>query len=163
MLSRRAALAFGIADLMTAGLVLLGVFVALPARWWPVDAAAAALGVLELGAGVSLLVRPGRAEPLARVASVAALGLGLFVVSVLALTASWLSGVYGPVGEGGAIIFFLVAALALPYLVVLPAVQLVWLRRPKGRTECRTPEGSGLERTECRTPEGSGLERAVKP
>jgi hypothetical protein len=49
-------------------------------------------------------------------------------VTVLAVTASWLSGVYGPVGAGGAVVLVLVAALALPYLVVLPVVQLVWLR-----------------------------------
>jgi len=64
------------------------------------------------------------------VASPVALALGLFLVSVLAVTASWLSGVYGPVGAGGAIILTLVAVLALPYLVVLPVVELVWLRPP---------------------------------
>jgi hypothetical protein len=57
-----------------------------------------------------------------------ALVFGLVLVTALALTASWLSGVYGPVGRGGALLLTLVAALALPYLVVLPLVQLVWLR-----------------------------------
>jgi hypothetical protein len=57
-----------------------------------------------------------------------ALALGLFLVTVLAVTASWLSGVYGPVGAGGALILTLVAVMALPYLVVLPVVELVWLR-----------------------------------
>jgi hypothetical protein len=128
MLSRRAALVFGIADLLTAAVVGLGVFVALPARWWPVDLAAAVLAALELVAGVALLVRATWAERAARAASAVALGLGLFLVTVLAVTASWLSGVYGPVGAGGAIILTLVAVLALPYLVVLPAVELVWLR-----------------------------------
>ena len=56
------------------------------------------------------------------------LALGLALVTVLAVTASWLSGVYGPVGAGGAVVLVLVAALALPYLVVLPVVRLVWLR-----------------------------------
>jgi hypothetical protein len=32
------------------------------------------------------------------------------------------------VGKGGAIVLALVAALAVPYTVVLPAVELVWLR-----------------------------------
>lgn len=128
MLSRRAALVFGIADLLTAAAVGLGVFVALPARWWPVDVAAAVLAALELGAGVGLLVRATWAERAARAASAVALALGLFLVTVLAVTASWLSGVYGPVGAGGAMILTLVAALSLPYLVVLPVVELVWLR-----------------------------------
>jgi hypothetical protein len=128
MLSRRAALVFGIADLLTAAVVGLGVFVALPARWWPVDSAAALLAAMELAAGVGLLARTPWASAWARAASAVALALGLFTVTVLAVTASWLSGVYGPVGTGGAIILTLVALLTLPYLVVLPLVELVWLR-----------------------------------
>jgi hypothetical protein len=130
MLSRRAALVFGIADLLTAAAVGLGVFVALPARWWPVDSAAAVLTVLEVAAGAALLSRATWGERAARAASAVALALGLFLVTVLAATASWLSGVYGPVGAGGAIILTLVAVMALPYLVVLPVVELVWLQPP---------------------------------
>lgn len=132
MLSRRAALVFGVADLGTAALVACGVFGALPARWWPVDVSAAVLAALELAAGAGLLLRARWAERAARVASAAALAAGLFLVTVLAVTASWLSGVYGPVGSGGAIILGLVAALALPYLVVAPLVQLAWLRPRAG-------------------------------
>jgi hypothetical protein len=130
MLSRRAALVFGTADLLTAAVVGLGVFAALPARWWPVDSAAAVLTVLEVAAGVGLVTGTTWAERAARAASAVALALGLFLVTVLAVTASWLSGVYGPVGAGGAIILTLVAVMALPYLVVLPVVELVWLRPP---------------------------------
>jgi hypothetical protein len=130
MLSRRAALVFGIADLLTAAVVGMGVFAALPARWWPVDSAAAVLIVLEVAAGAGLVAGTAWAERAARAASAVALALGLFLVTVLAVTASWLSGVYGPVGAGGAIILTLVAVMALPYLVVLPVVELVWLRPP---------------------------------
>ena len=49
MLSRRAAFVFGTLDLVTAALTALGVFVALPARWAPIDATAAAVLALELG------------------------------------------------------------------------------------------------------------------
>ncbi|HEY8039929.1 MAG TPA: hypothetical protein VIF15_09060 [Polyangiaceae bacterium] len=128
MLSRRAALVFGIANLLTAALVAFGVFVALPARWWPVDGAAVALVALELGSGAGLLLRAPWATRVARAACAVALALGLFTVSVLAVTASWLGGVYGPVGMGGAVILVLVAALVLPYVIVLPLVQLIWLR-----------------------------------
>ena len=131
VLSRRAALVFGIADLLTAAVVGLGVAV-LPARWAPVDSAAALLTAVELAAGVGLVARAAWGERAARAAAAIALALGLFTVTLLAVTASWLSGVYGPVGAGGAIILTLVAVMALPYLVVLPVVQLVWLRpRPK--------------------------------
>jgi hypothetical protein len=134
MLSRRAALVFGIANMLTAVLVTLGVFGGLPSRWWPVDAAAAVLSLLELVSGAALLLHAPVAVRLARVACAVALALGLFTVSLAAMTATWLSGVYGPVGKGGAIVLLLVAALALPYLVVLPVVQLVWLRprAPRG-------------------------------
>jgi len=128
MLSRRASLVFGIADVATALVLGLGVFVGLPSRWLPVDAAATALVVLDLASGIGLLASRSWATRVARWTSVVALALGLWLITVLAVTAGWLSGVYGPVGLGGAVILALVAALALPYLVVFPIVRLVWLR-----------------------------------
>jgi hypothetical protein len=118
---------FGALDLAAASVVALGVFVGLPARWWVVDAPAAAIVVLYGAAGLGLLVGAGWAERAARVASMTALGLGLALVTTLAVTASWLSGVYSIVGRGGAVILALIAALALPYLVAFPVAQLLWL------------------------------------
>ena len=132
MLSRRAALVFGIGDLFTAVLVAFGVFVGLPSRWAPVDVAAIALVAVDVAAGVGLLTSAPWGARVARVASALSLALGLWLLTVLAITASWLSGVYGPVGLGGAVVLALVAALALPYLVVLPVVRLVWLRGAGG-------------------------------
>jgi hypothetical protein len=128
MLSRRAAVVFGVVDLVTAAVILLGVFVGLPSRWAPVDVPAALLVVLDLASAAGLLGKQPWAARVARVSSIVALALGLWLITVLAVTAGWLSGVYGPVGMGGAVIMALVAALALPYLVVMPAVRLVWLR-----------------------------------
>jgi hypothetical protein len=124
----RASLVFGVADLLTAALVTVGVFMGLPARWAPVDVAAGALIVAKLASGVLLVARAHWAPRMATLGAALALVFGLVLVTALALTASWLSGVYGPVGRGGALLLTLVAALALPYLVVLPLVQLVWLR-----------------------------------
>jgi len=131
MLSRRAAVVFGLVDVVTAGLVGLGVFVGLPSRWAPVDLAAVALVLLDLASGVGLLAARPWAVRLALWASVVALGVGHWLITVLAVTAGWLSGVYGPVGLGGAVILALVAALVLPYLVVVPVVRLVWLREAR--------------------------------
>jgi hypothetical protein len=128
MLSRRAALVFGIVDLVTAAVIVIGVFVGLPSRWAPVDATAIVLTGADVAAGIGLLAGKSWAPRVARAASALALALGLALITVLAVTASWLSGVYGPVGAGGAVVLVLVAALALPYLVVMPVVQLVWLR-----------------------------------
>lgn len=139
MLPRRTALVIGTADIFTAALVVFGVFVALPDRWWPVDTAAAALTAIEVASGIGLLVGAPWAVRVARAAGAAALALGLFTVTVLAVTASWLSGIYGPVGRGGATVLAFVALLVLPYLVVLPIVQLLWLR-PNADTARLAPE-----------------------
>jgi hypothetical protein len=132
MPSRRASLVLGIADLVTAALVVFGVFVGLPTRWWPVDSAAVALTALEVASGIGLLAKARWAVRVARTTGAAALAIGLFTVTALAMTASWLSGVYGPVGRGGAIVLALVAVLVLPYLVVLPIAQLLWLQPGAG-------------------------------
>lgn len=132
-MTRRVALVFGVADGLTAALLVLGVFVGLPARWAIVDVTACVLAALKLASGVSLMMQARLAPGVATAAAAAALAVGLALVTSLAVTASWLSGVYGPVGGGGALILTLVAALALPYLVVLPVVQLFWLLpAPKG-------------------------------
>jgi hypothetical protein len=132
MLSRRAAFVFGTSDLVTAALIGTGVFVALPARWAPVDAVAGVLTALQLVSCAALWVGTPWAARFASLTATAALVVGLALVTTLAWTASWLSGVYGSVGRGGSIILVLVAALALPYLVVLPLVKLFWLA-PVGR------------------------------
>jgi hypothetical protein len=120
---------FGTLNLLSAALVFVGVFVALPTHWWPVDVGAGALVLLLGAAGAGLLLRKPWAERAARGASFFALGIGLALVATLAITASYLAGIYGPVGRGGAIILALVAALAIPYLVVLPASELLWLKK----------------------------------
>lgn len=128
MSTRTASLCFGAADVLTGALVAVGVFVGLPARWWPVDAGAGLLAALDVAAGLALVSGVRWAPRLTRAACAVSLALGLFTVTVTAVTASWLSGVYGPVGKGGALILGLVAALVLPYVVALPLAQLLWLR-----------------------------------
>jgi hypothetical protein len=118
---------FGLADLASAALIFVGVFQGLPSRWLPVDGAAVIVIALFAGAGFGLLGNAAWAPKIAWIAAAVSLVLGILLVATLALTASFLSGVYGPVGRGGALILGLVAALALPYLIVLPAAQLTWL------------------------------------
>jgi len=134
---------FGVADLLSAVVVYLGVFQGLPARWWLVDGAGAIVIALFAAAGGGLLAQSSWAPKAARMASIVSLALGLLLVSTLALTASYLSGIYGPIGHGGALILTLTAALALPYLVVLPAAELVWLGPRRSKSEQKvepTPE-----------------------
>jgi hypothetical protein len=126
---RASAIGFGAANLVSATLVYVGVFEGLPARYWLVDGAAAVIMVLFAAAGAGLLGNRRWAPRVALLASTVSLVLGLLLITTLALTASYLSGIYGPVGRGGALILSLLAATALPYLVALPVAQLAWLRR----------------------------------
>jgi hypothetical protein len=126
---RASAIGFGVANLVSSALVYVGVFEGLPGRYWLVDGAAALIMVLFAAAGAGLLAKRRWAPRAALLASTVSLVLGLLLITTLALTASYLSGIYGPVGRGGALILSLLAATALPYLVALPVAQLVWLRR----------------------------------
>jgi len=127
-------IAFGVVNLVVAGLVAWGVFRNLPTRWWVVDGGALVVVALLVASGAALLTKHRLAEPVTRAAGFVVLALGLATFAALALTASWLFGVYGPVGKGGAAIFFLVALLVFPYVVVYPAVLLGWIG-PRPRRE----------------------------
>ena len=50
-------------------------------------------------------------------------------MTALAFSIAHLSGQYGPIGKGGAMLMATIAVLVLPYLVGLPVLQLSWLRR----------------------------------
>ena len=128
--SPRARIGFGAMNVSAAVFAYAGVFHGLPARWGPVDAAGLVVVVLMASSGLALLTKRRFAERLARIASVVVLAIGMTLFAALVLTASWLAGVYGPVGRGGALIFGLVAGMVLPYAIVLPAAELLWLGAP---------------------------------
>jgi hypothetical protein len=131
MTSKRARVGFGIANVLVAVSVAVSVFALLPTRWWVVDAGAVTIAASLAASGGALLANARVAERVTRIAAFVVLLLGLGLFAALALTASWIHGVYGPVGKGGAILFGLVAALVLPYVVVLPAALLLWVG-PRG-------------------------------
>lgn len=126
-MTKRSRIAFGITNLGVAALVGWGVFRGLPTRWWVVDGGAAVVVALMAASGACLLANHRLAERVTRAAAGVVLVLGLALFATLALTASWLYGVYGPVGKGGSALFVLVSLLVFPYLVVLPAVLLAWV------------------------------------
>ena len=119
----------GGADLLVGALLLGGVWVALPARWWPVDVVGTLLGAAFVVTGVGLLVGAPWSERAGVLVGRVALAVGLALVTLLAVTASHLAGLYGPVGRGGALILAVVGLLVVPYLVLLPVAQLVTLRK----------------------------------
>jgi hypothetical protein len=124
-----ARMAFAIMNLLIAGLVLVGLFAGLPERWPVVDAPGTLIAALLVASSVALMRERSWSWTVVRVAAAALLALGLLTVGALTLTLSFLSGVVGPAGAGGVVLFGMVIALVLPYLVVYPAVQLVWVAR----------------------------------
>ena len=131
--SARIRVGFGILNLSAAFLAYMGVFHGLPTRWMPVDVPAVVVIALMAASGIALAANRRGGERLARLASILVLAVGMLLFAALVLTASWLAGVYGPVGRGGAMIFGLVAALVLPYAILLPAAELLWLGLPRRR------------------------------
>ena len=135
MTSRRADLIFGAVHGFTAVAILVAVFGCLSTRYGPVDWPSALLAALEGAATVSLIVGFPWRVAAARLASMCALAIGLLSFTALLATATWLGGVYGKVGRGGAIILGIAAALILPYLIFLPAFELAWLQtEPRRRS-----------------------------
>lgn len=116
-----------------AGLVGVGVFRGLPVRDAWVDTVAAALCLGLVVAALGLFGRAPWRERLARAVAWSLLVVGLVTVAAITLTASHIAGLYGPVGSGGALIFGLVAALLVPYLIVAPAMAVHWLSRRRPR------------------------------
>lgn len=130
---QRVAAAF---ELLVAILLIAGIWTALPARWWPVDAVGTTLAVVLTGGAVGLLLKKKWGIWLSVAASWLTLAIGLVTISALAFSLSYLAGLYGPIGAGGAMILGAAAALLLPYLVGLPVIQLILLRR-QSRTTSR--------------------------
>jgi hypothetical protein len=130
---RAVRITFGVAWLVTAALLLAGIFMGLPTRYAPVDVTGGVLGGLLTATAALLLLNHARGKLLARVASWVTLGLGILVIALLSSSAGYLRGAYGPVGQGGALIFVFVIALVFPYTVALPCACLVWVG-PRSRS-----------------------------
>jgi len=118
---------FAACDAVTAILVLVATFMGLPTRWWPIDTAAVIVAIALAASAVVLALD--KAKVVVRAACGLVLAIGLALTALLAITASHLYGVYGPIGQGGALLMLLVVALALPYLIALPAAQIVWIKK----------------------------------
>jgi hypothetical protein len=108
--------------------LLFAVWSLLPARNAPIDAAGTLLGLVQIAAGIGLWSGRTYGKKLARAAAWITLVCGALLCSALLFTLAHLAGLYGPVGAGGAVLMGVIAALVLPYLVLLPALQLSWLR-----------------------------------
>lgn len=122
--------AVAVADVILGVILVAAPWLALPGRVAVVDGGATGLGLLHLAAGAGLLLGRSWAPRLARVVAALLLVLGGACLVGLALSASFLFGVYGDVGRAGAVTFGVAILVLLPYLVGFPALVLVVLRAP---------------------------------
>ena len=125
--TKRGRILCAIGSFMSALVVAGGVFLGLPARWAPVDITATIVAIACAVAGAMMAANRGPAERVSRIVNAIVLALGLGLVITLAATAGYLSGIYGPVGKGGAGVLVVIALLAVPYLIALPGAQLLYL------------------------------------
>lgn len=125
---RRFVIGFALGNLVPA-LVFGLAGVALPVRYAFADVLLSLVVVTVVGSSGVALLRPERGFTALRVGALTLLGLGLLLIAVAALSAAYLRGIQGDYGRGGVLIMSLVLLLALPYLVVYPALSLLLLYR----------------------------------
>jgi len=124
----RALRVFAVANALTALILFVGVGLIQP-RYWVVDVPATLLAIVELASAVALLAKLPWAERALRVAAWITFAGGLFLIALIALTIVFLRTIHGEDGMVATLVSGLVIALIVPYTVLLPAVQLLWLQR----------------------------------
>jgi hypothetical protein len=114
-------------QLLTATAVGLGVFRGLPLRYWPVDMGAGLIVLSAILCAFALAGSPAWERTVVRVVAIAQLGAGCTLLVLLGSGVAALRATYGPLGQGGVLVYFLLMVLLLPYLIVAPALLLLWV------------------------------------
>ena len=122
-------LTFGVLNALSALVLLVGVFGVVQPRFWALDVPLGTIALLELVSAVGLLAKLKWALRALTVSAWVSFVLGLLVVSLILLTMVFLRGIHGDFGVAGLAISGLIVALLLPYTVLLPALELLWLKR----------------------------------
>jgi hypothetical protein len=125
---------FGALNALSALVLLVGVFGVVQPRFWALDVPAALIASVELVSAVGLLARLPWAPRALTVAAWVSFVLGLTIVSLIVITIMFLRGIHGDYGVGALAVSGLIVALLVPYTVVLPALQLLWLKRQRAES-----------------------------
>jgi hypothetical protein len=118
---------YGALDLAFAGLYAWLGFRVVPSRSTAFTVALAGVIALLAAAGAGLLARARWGRALGIAASAVLLGFAALVVVGMVASSAYLRGVYGPLGQGMAIVGLLIAALVVEGLALLPIFQLRFL------------------------------------
>jgi len=120
---------FGVLNALSALVLLVGVFGVVQPRFWALDVPLTAIALVLLVSAVGLLAKLPWALRALTVAAWVSFALGLLVVSLILLTMVFLRGIHGDFGVAALAVSSLIVALLVPYTVVLPALELLWLKR----------------------------------
>jgi hypothetical protein len=125
--SFRAVKLYGALDLAFAALYAWFGFVFTPGRSTAFNLALALVCALLAAAGAGLLVGARWGRTLALAACALLLAFAAVVIIGLVASSAYLRGVYGPLGQGMAVMSLLVAALVVEAFALLPLFQLRFL------------------------------------
>jgi hypothetical protein len=123
--------AFAVGNALLAIVMLAGVFGGLGMRWWVVDVPSVCVAALLLLSSFGLARTTRWAAAALRACAILELVVGLLALAALGVSAAYLGSVHGELGRSGQMTFILGITLLLPYLIVYPSVQLLWLHRRK--------------------------------
>jgi len=120
---------FGVLNALSALVLLIGVFGVVQPRFWGLDVPLTLIALVELVSAVALVAKLPWALRALTIAAWVSFGLGVLVVSLILLTIVFLRGIHGDYGVAALAVSSLIVALLVPYTVVLPALELLWLKR----------------------------------
>jgi hypothetical protein len=125
----RVRIVFAVLNALVAGMLLVGVFGLIQPRFWVLDVPVALLAAAQLISAVAVFARVSWALRALSVAAWVTFSTGLLLVALIVLTMVFLRSVHGEDGFVATAVSGLVVALLLPYTLLLPTVQLLWLKR----------------------------------
>jgi hypothetical protein len=123
----RAVRFYGALDLAFAALYAWFGFVFTPGRSTPFNVALALVCALLAAGGVGLIAGARWSRAVAMVACALLLAFAAVVIVLLVMSSAYLRGIYGPLGQGMAVMSLLVAALVVEAFALLPLFQLRFL------------------------------------
>jgi hypothetical protein len=131
----RVRLIFAVLNALVAVILIVGVFGLIQPRFWALDVPAGLLSAVELVSAVALFARLPWALRALLVSAWVTFAIGLLLVGLIVLTMVFLRSVHGEDGFVATAVSGLVVALLVPYTLLLPAVQLLWLKRQLGESK----------------------------
>jgi hypothetical protein len=125
----RVRLIFAVSNALVALILLVGVFGLIQPRFWALDVPAGVLALVEVVSAISLFARlPWALRALSLAAWITFVG-GLVLVGLIVLTMVFLRSIHGEDGFVATAVSGLVVLLLVPYTLLLPIAQLLWLKR----------------------------------